>query len=178
MINRTYVVKPPTGASPFVDICVASPTGSQVLPVCNPAFYAAANTPPPAGWAAVNGDAAYYEIRSRVVRLEHLASAGAAGGFAPRCRLGYTLSIYPVAGYDVFQMPSVILSASLYGTLGGDANIPVPAIPLNQLADPAYGPVIRIYGPDRQSIAAEAVYMVHFSIFERKDEDFSPVGGV
>lgn len=187
MINRTYVVKVPTARQgpppPSLDICVNWPTGSAAAPVCDPATYPLAFTTPPAGWVAANGTGAYYEIRGRTIPLERLAAVGAAGGFTPRCNLGYLLSIYPAMAYDVenaadptitYNMPNVLLSASLRAALGGDANAPA-AIPQVALADPAYGPVIRIYQADAAMYMV--TYMVHFSIFERQDEDFSATGG-
>jgi hypothetical protein len=178
MINRTYIVKTPTD-QPFVDICVRSPTGSRAAPVANPLLYLGV-TPPPTGWAAVCGDSAYYEIRSRTLRIEHLAVEGVAGGYTQRTNLGFILSVTPYGVQLVQGLMAVMngaqLSSSLLAGVGGDAG---GAIANTVLADPAYGPVIRIFNPyedvERSSFAS--IYVVNFSIMERKDEDLCNIGG-
>ena len=185
MIHRTYVVNFPGAqrAQPvFVDICVRATMGTRPLPVADPATYGAGNvTPPPAGWVAVCGGAAYYELRGRTISFERLFAAGAAGGFTERARLGFHLSLTPYGDWTAFvaySPPCVQLSQSLLAALGGDVGT---AIPATNLADPVYGiaqPVIRVFVP-RNGAAAHAVgpMLVNFSIAERKDEDFSPAGG-
>jgi hypothetical protein len=45
------------------------------------------------------------------------------------------------------------------------------------LADPAYGPVIRVFSPAEWGVEhVNNLFIVHFSIAERKDEDFSNIG--
>lgn len=178
MINRTYIVKTPTDQD-YVDICVRSPTGSRAAPVANPLLYAGV-TPAPTGWAVVCGDAAYYEIRSRTLRIEHLAAEGVAGGYTQRTNLGFQLVVTPYGVQTVQGLMAVMngaqLSASLLAGVGGDAG---GAIANTVLADPAYGPVIRIFNPymDVERSAFSAIYLVHFSIAERKDEDLCNIGG-
>ncbi len=185
MIRRTYIVSIPTSQRTipqYVDICVRSGMGTRVLPVANPITYGAANvTAPPAGWVAACGDAAYYEIRGRVVPVERLFAAGAAGGFTERVRLGWKLVLTPygdwgaAAGYSPL---SAQLSQSLLAAVGGDVG---GAVPATNLADPVYGvaqPVIRVFVPQiGETLLGGQILLVHFDIAERKDEDYSPVGG-
>jgi hypothetical protein len=185
MINRTYVVTFPASQRTqvgSVDICVHASMGTRLLPVADPATYGAGNvTPPPAGWVAANGGAAYYELRGRTLNFEHLFAAGAAGGFTQRCNLGFTLALTPYGDWSQwfgYSFPSARLSQSLLAHVGGDTG---GAIPASDLADPVYGvaqPVIRIYTPEAQAGFAAGTMLVHLQIMERKDEDFSPVGGV
>ena len=185
MINRTYIVSFPTTQrvqAAYVDICVRATMGTRVLPVANPVTYGAGNvTAPPPGWAAACGDAAYYELRGRTLAFERLFAAGAAGGFTQRANLGFHLSVVPYgaswASIDVSAIPP-LFSQSLLAAVGGDAG---GAVPATNLADPVYGiaqPVIRVFTPVAGESAAAGVVLVTLGIAERKDEDFSPVGGV
>lgn len=178
MINRTYVVKTPStgrSSSGYVDICVQSNVGSRSLPVADPINYGAGNvTAPPSGWVAVCGDAAYYEIRGRELRLEHLAAAGVAGGFTPRTNLGFRLAITPYGTTAVQTITaSATLSTSLLTQVGGDTGNVIASI---TLADPSYGPVIRIYAPQNGGGLLTRTLLVHFDIMERKDDDYCNVG--
>lgn len=186
MIYRTYVVSLPTAqrtAPNYVDICVRATMGTRVLPVANPITYGAPNvTAPPAGWVAACGDAAYYEIRGRVVPCERLFAAGAAGGFTERTRLGFKLIVTPYGDWHSltgYSPPAAQLSQSLWAAVGGDTG---GAVPATNLADPVYGiaqPVIRVFAPrnGEGGPATALLMLVHFDIAERKDEDYSPVGG-
>lgn len=184
MIHRTYFVSFPVSQrtqAPFVDVCVQATMGTRLMPVADPATYGAGNvTPPPAGWVAVCGGSAYYELRGRTSRFERLFAAGAVGGFTQRCNLGFTLSITPFGDWSPwagYTWPSCRLSQSLLAMVGGDVG---GAIAANSLADPVYGvaqPVIRLYTPAAQAGYLAGTVVVNFSIAERKDEDFSPAGG-
>lgn len=179
MINRTYVVSLPTTQRtipPFVDICVRATMGTRTLPVANPVTYGAANvTPPPLNWTVACGDAAYYELRGRVLPLEHLFAAGVAGGFTQKLNLGFILSVTLYGNWQL-PTPTVQFSQSLLAAVGGDTG---GAVPATNLADPVYGvaqPVIRVYSPT--NALQGLVTIINFSVAERKDEDFSQVGGV
>jgi hypothetical protein len=186
MIKRTYVVgfPVPQRTSPnFVDICVRAPMGTRTLPVANSITFGPNVTPPPPNWIATCGDAAYYEIRGRTLSFEHLFAAGAAGGFTERAHLGFDLIVTPYgmswAIAQGFSPPAAQLSQSLLAAVGGDFGNAVPA---TNLADPTYGvpqPVIRISVPRvGQTPLMGLAVLVHLNIAERKDEDFSSVGGV
>jgi hypothetical protein len=186
MIKRIYIVSFPgtQRTTPnYVDICVRATMGTRALPIANPVTYGAANvTAPPANWAAACGDAAYYELRGRTLSIEHLFAAGAAGGFSERARLGFDLIVTPYGDWSSVQglsPPSAQLSQSLLAAVGGDVG---GAVPATNLADPTYGvvqSVIRIFTPRvGQTPILGKLVLVHFNIAERKDEDFSSVGGV
>jgi hypothetical protein len=176
MINRTYIVKTPSTRATFVDICVRATMGTRLAPVADPATYVHA-TPAPSGWAAACGDAAYYEIRGRTLRLEHLFAEGAVGGFTPRVALGFNLSVVPygVTAGVTSAVSGVQLSQSLLAAVGGDVDTAIAAA---NLADPAYGPVIRLsiplVGYGNPQVAA--LYVVSFSVAERKDDDYDNLG--
>jgi hypothetical protein len=181
MINRTYVAKlsaPVLAAYPDLDIVVATP-GSRALPVFDPAsFPGVSGTTPPTGWATLCGTGWYYELRGRPVRLE---KAFGATGFVPRTNLGFHVSIValqngsPTPSDNGNLLPYVGLSASLMPAPVVNTGLLAPYA--TALADPAYGPVIRIYNsPSFLSSAASMIYLVNFSIAENKDEDFSTLG--
>jgi len=179
MINRTYFVSLPTTQRTipaFVDLCVRATMGTRLQPVANPVTYGAGNvTAPPTGWAAVCGDAAYYELRGRPLPFEHLFAAGAAGGFTQRLNLGFGLSVNLYGNWQL-PTPTVQLSQSLLAAVGGDTG---GAMPATNLADPVYGvaqPVIRVFSPT--NALQGLLTVINFSIAERKDEDFDQVGGV
>lgn len=186
MIHRTYVVNFPSTQriqAAFIDICVRATMGTRPLPIADPAVYGAGNvTAPPAGWVAACGGTAYYELRGRTISFERLFAAGAAGGFTERAHLGFHLSLTPYgSAWDAlvgYTKPHAQLSQSLLAAVGGDTG---GAIPATNLADPVYGiaqPVIRVFTPlIPQGLSGVGVMLVHFSIAERKDEDFSPAGG-
>ena len=183
MINRTYIVYPPTDRE-YIDICVRANTGTRLAPVADPLTFPGA-TPPPTGWVAACGTGAYYEIRGRTIPFQALAAVGAAGGFTQRTNLGFILSMTPYGqqilagqGPIVAIQNGVLLSASLLAAVGGDTGGAIPSI---ILADPTYGvaqPVIRVFSPYEINTEGNLhnCYVLNFSILERKDEDFSPVG--
>jgi hypothetical protein len=184
MINRTYIVNVPVAqrAQPdYVDICVRATMGTRLLPVADPATFGAANvTAPPSGWVAACNVAAYYEVRGRTLRLEHLFGEGAAAGFTQRTNLGFQLTVTPYGDHRAATSPpgGAILSQSLLAHAGGDAGT---AIPATDLVDPVYGvaqPVIRLYVPKAMAAATDVgLFVVSLDIFERKDDDFDNVGG-
>jgi hypothetical protein len=174
MINRTYIVKTPSARALFTDICLRSPMGTRLAPVADTATYPG-STPPPAGWVAACDDGAYYEVRGRPLRFEHLFAEGAVGGFTSRFNLGFHLSIVPygVSAGVASAITGVLPSQSLLAAVGGDVD---GAIAASNLADPAYGPVIRVYNPTFSQGQVSALYVVSLSIAERKDDDFSNIG--
>lgn len=169
-------VAAPVPAFPPLDIVVALP-GSMAAPVADIAQYPGQSvTPPPAGWAAVNLNGFYYELRGRALRLEQIVGQA---GFTPRTRLGFHVSVTPwtdtsdpIAVYGAL-MPPVILSNSLSNAganaLGGDART---------LVDPAYGPVIRIGNGAalHPGDMSTPLWIVNLQISENKDEDWAPLG--
>jgi hypothetical protein len=191
MIHRTYVVKTPSGSiNAFVDVCVQAPMGTRLAPVTDPSVLPPGTpvTLPPTGWAGNFGDAAYYEIRGRTLRLERLAGAN---GFTQRTNLGFALVLTPYGAIDhsldrEFSLwnisGGVQLSQSLLAAVGDGL-----AIPTTNLADPIYGsaqPVIRVFAPltvtgdplAQSEGRSFQIYLVHFLIAENKDEDWSPLG--
>jgi hypothetical protein len=174
MINRTYIVKTPTGQALFTDICLRSLMGTRLAPVADPLTYPG-STPPPAGWVAACGDGAYYEVRGRALPFDHIFAEGTAGGFTQRLNLGFHLSIVPcrsVAGITS-AITNVLLSQSLLSAVGGDTG---GAIVTASLPDQAYGPVIRVYNPIATPAPVSGLYMVSLSIAERKDDDYDNTG--
>jgi hypothetical protein len=183
MISRTYFAKLSSDqrAMSYLDICVQWTMGTRLAPVADPATFAGV-TAPPAGWVAANGNGAYYEVRGRTLRHEHLFGEGAAAGFTERGHLGFRLSVVPYGNWQAqvtsnANLGGVHLSQSLLAAVGGDTT---PAIAANNLADPVYGtaqPVIRIYAPlNIAEIMPTGLLLVCLDIAERKDEDFSNIG--
>lgn len=177
MIRRTYVVSLPNSqrTTPhFVDICVRSGMGTRLLPVANPITYGANVTAPPAGWVAACGDAAYYEIRGRVLPIERLFGVGAAGGFTERTRLGFKLVVTPYSDWGAaagYSPASAQLSQTLWAAVGGDIG---GAVPATNLADPVYGPVIRVFTPQiGETLINSMLLLIHFDIAQQKDEDLT-----
>jgi hypothetical protein len=182
MISRTYVVKMPeaTSTTPF-DIVVQGPVGSSATgassastPGVQPTVaVSVANGNAPAGAWGTNNDGSYYEIRARPFRVPVLAggapptAAQIALGFVPRLRLGLTLSVVPLATAIQTDVPGVQLSSSLVPALS-ITGLAVPA-----LADPSYGPVIRLTGGAN---TAGKFYLVTLAIMEAKDEDRNAAG--
>jgi hypothetical protein len=182
MIHRQYVCKLSSSIEgfPFLDIMVQM-GGSYAAPVNNPALFAGIGTAAPAAWQAVCGANWYYEARSRILRLEHLAAAGAAAGFTPRGRLGAQISIVrlensvpvaPVPG----GIPAISASASL--AVNPISNVALGA-EIGAFADPAYGPVIRLHNSadlfgERQQVGI--YFLVSLGLAENQDEDGSNLG--
>jgi hypothetical protein len=170
MIHREYVVQfINVGSSYFppCDIMVEVP-GLQSKPVASASAYGAGNvTPASTDWATACGANAYYELRGRPLRVP--VKSGAVG-FTPRFQLGYHISTVPIhrTGEDaaIITFPRVALSASLAAT-PGDANV-IQNVPA--LADPTYGPIIRLSVPSGDSSAAK-LYLVSLDVFEDTDED-------
>lgn len=196
MINRTYVVmltsmgRPQLAAQQQVqqqqvnpsslDIIVGLP-GSATAPVAVAASYPGATvTPAPAGWlGGPNG--AYYEMRGRSLPFEKFSGQT---GFVPRTRLGIRLSIMALqnvnsSGDCSNLLPMLGLSASLAPAPGVGAPLVFGTNYAAALADPNYGPVIRVY--DTADLAPDfgadpALYLVSLGIAEAKDEDFTAFG--
>lgn len=155
MIVRTYVVKMPeqTPTNP-VDILVQNNPGSQSAPV------------------VTGTDGAYYEMLGRTFRIPVLAAAGAAGGFVPPTRLGFSLSITPIrAGEQSGGVPGAQLSASLASLSSTDAG---PTISIPAFADPTGGPSIRLIGG---ADTAGKFFLVSFFVAEAKDVDRQGTAG-
>lgn len=151
MIARTYYVVMPTAESGTValDIVLEAYPGSQGAPI------AAGNAP--AGWNGGNGS--YYEIRSRPVRLPVKSGDD---GFVPRFRLGWTYSASRVGTADG-AVPGVQFSETLQAALNS-----------TPLADPTYGPVIRLSG--LQANVGGGAFVVQLEIMQAKDEDRTDTG--
>jgi hypothetical protein len=189
MINRTYVVKLPSNQrqANYVDICVQATMGTRLAPVADPTTYPGATPPPGAGpgtnWIAACGNAAYYEVRGRTLRLDHLRGEGAAAGFVQRTNLGFHLSVAPYGDWSNMWFFALLagaqLSQSLLEYVGGDT-CGAGAIPATNLADPGYDtpqPVIRIYSLNEfSSLENGGLVLVNFDVMERKDEDFCHIG--
>jgi len=152
MIQRTYLVVMPSEPG-ALDIVVEGPVGSSSAPV----KAAAGGTTPPVGWNGVDGQ--YFEWRARTLRFESLFGGT---GFVPRLRLSFGLAI--TGNSEV--LPIAKLSASLLGTLSA-------AFAGLTLADPAYGPVIRLTNTVN---TASNLYVVSFTVSEVKDEPHAPAG--
>lgn len=118
---------------------------------------AAGGTAPPAGWNGADGR--YFEWRGRALRLESLFGGS---NFVPRLRLSFGISV--IGNSEV--LPIIKPSASLVGTL------PAAFAGLT-LADPAYGPVLRLTNTVN---TASNLYVVSFQLSEVKDEPHSPAG--
>lgn len=153
MLSRLYIVQMP-GESPTtpLDILVQSNPGSPSAPV-------------------VTGEGKYYELRGRDLRLEALAADGAAGGFVPRLRLGFTVSVTPYSANESVAVPGVQLSESLVGDLSSTDSGPSINIPV--LSDPNGEPVIRLVG---SSDTNGLFYLVSLQANEAR-EDNRPRGG-
>lgn len=165
MIHRQYFVLMPSNASSMTSIDILP---RQVGTMAAPMRIAAGGTAPPAGWGvfgAVNADGQVAELRGRPINFETVAADAA---FNPRFGLGFSLSIMPAdSGSDgCVTPPTYQLSASLLGTLAAPFNVA-------QIADPAYGPAIRLLNnPDVQG----RVFIVTLSVAEPRDDDRSQTG--
>lgn len=162
MINRQYVVKMPSSPTMPLDITLRGPVGSATAPVCT----GTTRTDPPAGW--VGGDGAFYEWRARPVPFPVTASQAAAG-FVPRGRLGVSVGMVEIATAATGSLPAVLLSQSIVNTLDAGNGVINPV----DLADPAYGPVIRL---GNSTNTVNKTLLVSVSFFEAKDEDRDPTG--
>lgn len=153
MITRTYVVQMPNDDTPL-DILVESAPGSQDAPV------------------VISGgdDGSYYEWRGRPLRFPVLAAAGASGGFVPRLRLGFTVTVTPISPFICDSLPGVQLSESLASLASTDSG---PSINIPTLADPSGEAVIRLVGGDDTQAL---FFTVTLMCPEAKDEDRSNTG--
>lgn len=153
MLSRQYVVQmPDESPSTALDILVQSAPGSQDEPV-------------------TVADAAYYEWRGRPLRLEVLAADGVAGGFVPRLRLGFLVTVTQYGPGPGTGLPEVQLSESLAGDLSSTDAGPSITIPL--FTDPNGEPAIRLNGG---ADTAGQQYLVSLLCPEAK-EDNAPRGG-
>jgi hypothetical protein len=170
MFHRTYLVKMPTvsGTMPYLDIILEGPVGSADAPV----KVAGGGTTPPAGWQVfglVTGDGQFFEWQGLTLRFETLEADGDAGGFTPRARLGYNVSLFSSdTGSDGCNIiPPTALSGSLLGDLAAPFNVAT-------FTDPSYGPVIRLMN----SVDTEgAIYTVNLSIYTAYEADGKRGGG-
>jgi hypothetical protein len=161
MIHREYIVQMPNSVATVpLDIVVEGFPGSSDAPVN------AANSP--VGWSG--GDGAYYEWTGRPLRLPVKAADGSTGGFIPRLTLGFLVTITPIAAALSVAVPGVQLSQTLASLASTDTG---PSMPIPTLADPTYGPVIRLVG---DTSSAGAFYVVSLQVMEPKDNDRSPTG--
>ncbi len=183
MIHRQYVVKMTPSIQGFLplDIAVRIP-GARTAPVADQAAYAGSVvTQAPAAWvAACCTGGWYYEIRGRAVRVENLAGTA---GFTPRLRLGARVSV--VALQDANNQALISGSVPPFTFSASLAPDPI-AQPLmgteivGVLADPTYGPVIRLQngvflvGQGQGQHAA--YFLVSLGIAENKDEDWANLG--
>lgn len=167
MIFRTYFVLMPSNPAsmPNLDIVLRGPMGTLGTPM------SIANANGPAGWqvfGAVNGDGQVGEVLGREVPIAVLAAAGAAGGFVPRLRRGWQFSALAAnsASDGCIVPPTVVYSATLLGTVAA----PFAGV---QIADPAYGPVIRLI--NAADIAGQ-VFICHLGVAQPRDDDRSHTG--
>lgn len=152
MITRTYIVEMPSEVSTTpLDILVESAPGSPDAP-------------------ALPGDGKYFEWRGRPLRIPELAAAGASGGFVPRLRLGFLVTITPIAAAIQTDLPGVQLSESLASLASTDSG---PSINIPTLADPGGEAAIRLVGGTETS---GLFYVVTLMCPEAKDEDRSNTG--
>lgn len=174
MIHRTYLAQMPSiaGTMPYLDILPQGPVGSPNAPVSRAQSPQPANqTAGPSGWQvfpnSVNGDGQFCEWRGRTLRFEKLFSAGVAGGFVPRLRLGWKLTALPASQLDgCLVAPTILYSKSLVGEPPSPFDVMV-------IADPSYGPAIRLLNtPDTEG----GLYVVQLSVYDIKDEDREPSG--
>lgn len=156
MINRTFICRLPNAGGVNLDIAVQNAPGSRSAPVGSGGSAA----------SAVNG--AYYELRGRSMRFPQPALVGGAPNpaFVPRANLGWSLSCY-VWGELTAEVPGIILSSSIVNTLASTES-GGPIINPPSLPDPSYGPTIRVLN---NANTINRIAIVHFSIFENKDED-------
>lgn len=147
-INRTYLVALNTDAN-SLDIVVDGPVGTAAAPVNN-------GTAAPAGW--VGSDGQYYELQGRTLPVP---TRFGDADFVPRLALGWNVSVQPVNEAVTGTEPpmAVRFSRSLVGVLAG-------AFAVNNLADPAYGPVLRLEYPNSWR---NQVVIVTLTVFEAKD---------
>jgi hypothetical protein len=151
------------GASPALDIIVQGPVGSAAAPV-QVAPPGPTVTVAPPGW--VGGDGQFFEWRGRPIRIPILAGNT---GFVPRLRLGWKTAVYcadPGDGEGCFAIPCVLYSQSLIGTLNPPFNVA-------QIADPSYGPVIRL---TNSGDVQGGIFVVHLNIYAAQDEDRAETG--
>lgn len=168
MIIRTYVVQMPagSGSNQPVDIIVEGYPGTQDDPI------SIANGTAPSGWNA-NGNAAYYELLGRPLRLPNALDNGASQ-YVPRFHLGWNLTVTLMSNsaVPVPPPPSVQYSASLIQNLtSGDAG---PSVTVPTFADPTYGPSIRLTNGSGGD--GGQVYLVTLMVVEPKDIDRTPTG--
>jgi hypothetical protein len=170
MINRTYIVLMPTSApttpldlfvqsAPVVTAAGTIPMGNQANPV-------------------KVADAAWYEWRGRTLRFEQLkltATGAANANFSPAARLGFAVSVTPIAAASATtDVPPVAQLSASFGSLAStDAG---PTINIPALADNvSSGPMIRLIG---SASTAGKFFVVNLFVMEDKDDSRSPSGQV
>ena len=181
MIHRVYLASMPTKSAtmPFMDIPVMDPAmgvATREFPmgsVGGPAGPAGWQTGLPFIFAPGGvGDGQVCELRSRILRIEALAAAGAAGGFVPRLRLGGSLGINVLGTTLSAVPPPAQFSQSLAGATAGPYAASV-------IADPVYGvfaqPVIRLWNTTN---CEGLVVLVSLGLATSEDEDGETGHGV
>jgi hypothetical protein len=165
MISRTYICRLPDNGAVNLDIAVRNTPGTRAAPVGTGGVVA----------SAANG--AYYELRGRAIRFEQLAltpAATANPAFTRRANLGWRIAAYIYGGAAVTESPVFLLSNSIVQALAS-TEVGGPIIAPATLADPAYGPTLRVV--NHANLVAR-IFIVHFDIMEQKDDDRSPAGSV
>jgi hypothetical protein len=181
MIHREYLVVMPTKSAtmPFLDIPVIDPAmglATRELPLGS-----LGGPPLPTGWQTGlpfifapggMGDGQVCELRSRILRIEALASAGAAGGFVPRLRLGGYLGMAMLGTTLSAVPPPAQFSQSLAGATAGPYAASV-------IPDPVYGilaqPVIRLWNTTN---CEGLIVLVSLGLATSEDEDGATGRGV
>jgi len=162
MISRTYIVMMPNSPGTNLDIAVRNAPGTQAAPVGTQGLVA----------SAANG--AYYEWRGRPMTFPNaslLASGAANPAFVPRGRLGWRVAINRYGVLGAITVPPIVLSKSIVNSL--DSTDLALIINATDLADPAYGPTIRLLN---DGSFLSQIFSVHFDIMEPTDEDRDPNG--
>lgn len=163
MLSRTYICLLPNNGAVNLDIALENAPGAVGAPVGT------------GGVAASAANGAYYELRARpiVFPVKALVGGVANPAFVRRANLGWMLSMHVYGGAALTEAPVYLLSnsvvQSLLSTEGG------PIVNPATLADPGYGPTLRIV--NHANLAGRYV-IVNFAIFEAKDDDRDPSGAV
>jgi hypothetical protein len=153
MIQRTYAVQMPSvdRTTSDMDIMPFGPVGTQAVPMDEN------NALAPAAWEVACTDGKFFEIRGRALPPQALYGTA---GFAATLRLGWNLTIQAVTPGSTRFVPIHRFSNTLIsGVLGNTV--------MTTLADPSYGPVIRLFN---HADLAGSWFIVHLNIFDQRDE--------
>lgn len=167
MIHRAYIAKLGTNDATDLEIIVTNP-GLRSAP-----FGGLNNA---AGSATIG---AYFEIRDRPIRVPVLVGQT---GFVPRCALGFHLTMQrldaeqaPNADIQILQLSESLVGPRPSSLLSSTDAVPLIPDTLTAVVDPTAGPCIRL---NNHSTLAGHIFLVNFSIFEAKDEDYNPDGSM